>query len=387
MSLQTSIGGKRAARRAYGLDEIALAPGTVNIDPDDIEIGLKIGSLSFDIPFLASAMDGAVDPRVAIEMSRLGGLAVLNGEGLQTRYENAQEAIQEIIEEPVASVVPLIQRMYREPVKPELIAKRVKEIKDGGGRAVLSFTPLGLRNARIALEAGVDAVVIATTVTTLEFRSSKATPSDLPRFIAEADVPVIVGNAVTYDGVKSLMEAGAACVLVGVGPGAACTTRRVLGLGVPQATAVADSAHARDDFFAASGRYVPIIADGGLRTGGDVCKAIACGADGVMMGQPIASTHEAPGHGHHWGMATSSANLPRGTRVKTGQKASLEQLLFGPATTDDGTLNFVGALKLGMGSVGAQNIKEMQNVEILIAPTLATEGKRDQFAQKVGQGA
>lgn len=381
------IGGKREARRAYGLDELALAPGTINIDPDDIEIGLNIGDLAFQIPFLASAMDGAVDARVAIEMSRLGGLAVMNGEGLQTRYENADAIIEEIIAEPVETVVPLIQKMYREAVKPELIAKRVEDIKAGGGRAVLSFTPFGSRNAQIAIEAGADAVVIATTVTTTQFRSSKGSSVDLARFCKESKVPVIIGNAVSYAGVTDLMEVGAACVLVGVGPGAACTTRRVLGLGVPQATAVADSAHARDDYFERTGRYVPIIADGGLRTGGDVCKAIACGADGVMMGQPIASSVEAPGKGHHWGMATSSANLPRGTRVKVGRKAPLEQILFGPATKDDGTLNFVGALKLGMGTVGASNIKEMQTVEILIAPTLATEGKRDQFAQKVGQGS
>lgn len=380
------IGGKREARRAYGLDELALAPGTLNIDPDDISIGLAIGDLDFQIPFLASAMDGAVDARVAIEMTRLGGLAVMNGEGLQTRYENPDEIIAQLIAEPVETVVPLIQKLYRESVKPELIARRVEEIKAGGGTAVLSFTPFGARNAHIAIEAGADAVCIATTVTTTEFRSSKGTSIDLERFCAEAKVPVILGNAVGYRGVKNLLEAGADCVLVGVGPGAACTTRRVLGLGVPQATAIADSAHARDDYFEETGRYVPIIADGGLRTGGDVCKAIACGADGVMMGQPIASSHEAPGHGHHWGMATSSASLPRGTRVKVGQKASLEQILFGPATTDNGTLNFVGALKLGMGSVGAQNIREMQQVEIMIAPTLATEGKKDQFAQHVGQG-
>ncbi len=381
------IGGKREARRAYGLDELALAPGIVNIDPDDIQIGLQIGDLEFAIPFLASAMDGAVDARVAIELSRLGGLGVMNGEGLQTRYEDVESVIQEIIAEPVESVVPLIQKLYREPVKSDLIARRVEQIKAGGGRAALSFTPVGSQNANVAIEAGADAIVIATTVTTLEFRSSKHTSIDLPRFCRESRVPVIVGNAVTYQGVMQLMEAGAACVLVGVGPGAACTTRRVLGLGVPQATAVADSAHARDDFHQRTGKYIPIIADGGLRTGGDVCKAIACGADGVMMGQPIASSLEAPGHGHHWGMATSSANLPRGTRVKVGQKASLEQILFGPATKDDGTLNFVGALKLGMGTCGAATIKEMQEVEILIAPTLATEGKRDQFAQKVGQGS
>ena len=381
------IGGKREARRAYGLDELALAPGIVNIDPDDIEIALQIGDLEFEIPFLASAMDGAVDPRVAIELTRLGGLGVMNGEGLQTRYEDPDAIIQEIIAEPVESVVPLIQKIYRESVKPELIAGRVEQIKAGGGRAVLAFTPIGSQNANIAIEAGADAIVIATTVTTLEFRSRKHTSIDLPKFCRESKVPVIVGNAVTYQGVLQLMEAGAACVLVGVGPGAACTTRRVLGLGVPQATAIADSAQARDEFFDQTGKYIPIIADGGLRTGGDVCKAIACGADGVMMGQPIASSLEAPGHGHHWGMATSSANLPRGTRVRVGQKASLKQILFGPATKDDGTLNFVGALKLGMGSCGAATIKEMQNVEILIAPSIATEGKRDQFAQHVGQGS
>lgn len=381
------IGGKREARRAYGLDELALAPGTVNIDPDDIEIGLKIGDLQFEIPFLASAMDGAVDPRVAIELSRLGGLAVMNGEGLQTRYADPQAIIQQIIEEPVDTVVPLVQKLYRESVKEELIGRRVQEIKQGGGTAVLSFTPFGARYAHVAVEAGADAVVIATTVTTLDFRSSKGSTADLPRLCKEAGVPIIIGNAVTYAGVYALMEAGAACVLVGVGPGAACTTRRVLGLGVPQATAVADSAHARDDYFQKTGRYVPIIADGGLRTGGDVCKAIACGADGVMMGQPVATSHEAPGKGHHWGMATSSASLPRGTRIKVGQKASLEQILFGPATKDDGTLNFVGALKLGMGSVGAATIPEMQQVELLIAPTLPTEGKRHQMDQHVGQGA
>ncbi|RYF46845.1 MAG: hypothetical protein EOO39_49180, partial [Cytophagaceae bacterium] len=230
------IGGKREARRAYGLDELALAPGTVNIDPDDIEIGLTIGNLNFPIPFLASAMDGAVDARVAIELSRLGGLGVMNGEGLQTRYENVEEAIQTIIDEPVETVVPLIQKMYREPVKPELIAKRVQEIKAGGGKAVLAFTPVGSKNAYTAIEAGADAIVIATTVTTLEFRSTKHTSIDLPKFCKEAGVPVIVGNATSYDGVYQLMEAGAACVLIGVGPGAACTTRRVLGLGVPQAT-------------------------------------------------------------------------------------------------------------------------------------------------------
>lgn len=380
------IGGNREARRTYGLDELALAPGLTNIDPDDVDIALDIGGLKLDIPILASAMDGAVDVRLAVEMSRLGGVAVLNGEGLQTRYDNPDEVISQIVDEPVESVIPLIQQLYREPVREELVARRVREIKQQGGRAVLSFTPLGAQLARVAVEAGIDAFVIQSTVTTVNYRSSRGSSVDLPRLCAESRVPVIIGNSVTYAGTLELMEAGAAAVLVGVGPGAACTTRRVLGLGVPQATAVADAAAARDDYQAKSGRYVPIIADGGLRTGGDICKAIACGADGLMMGQPIARSKEAPGHGYHWGMATSSAGLPRGTRIRVGQYASLEQILLGPATKDDGTLNFVGALKLGMGTCGAATIREMQQVEVLVAPTLPSEGKRDQFNQHVGQG-
>lgn len=380
------IGGKREVRRAYGLDELALAPGLAAADPDEARIGLSIGSLALDIPFLASAMDGAVDVRLAIEMSRLGGLAVLNGEGLQTRYQNPEEIIRQIVDEPVEGVVPLIQKLYREPVRPDLVALRTQQIKEGGGRAVLSFTPLGAHLASHSVEAGADAVVIQSTVTTVDFRSSKGSIFSIADFCVSSKVPVIVGNTVTYDGAMSLMQAGASALLVGVGPGAACTTRRVIGVGVPQGTAIADCASARDDFEAKSGRRVPILADGGLRTGGDVCKAIACGADGVMMGQPIAGTHEAPGHGHHWGMATSSAGLPRGTRIKVGQKASLAQILHGPATKDDGTMNFVGALKLGMGTCGALTIAEMQAVELLIAPALQTEGKRHQTEQHVGMG-
>jgi len=380
------IGGRREARRAYGLDELALAPGITAVDPEDCDVSLKIGSLNLQIPILASAMDGAVDMKMAVEMSRLGGVAVLNGEGLQTRYEDGAAQIERIINEPVENVIPLIQSLYREPVKEELVARRVREIKDAGGIAVLSFTPLGIKYAKAAFEAGVDAIVIQSSATTAKFKSSKGSDFDLSKICSESPVPVIIGNCCTYEGTLSLMEAGAAAVLVGVGPGAACTTRRVLGLGVPQGTAIADSAAARDDYFDKSGRYVPVIADGGLRNGGDICKAIACGADGLMMGQPIASTHEAPGKGFHWGMATSSVGLPRGTRIKVGQSAPLEQVLFGPATKDDGTMNFVGALKLGMGSCGALSIKEMQHAELLIAPALQSEGKRQQFDQKVGQG-
>ena len=380
------IGGKREARRAYGLDELALAPGLTAVDPEDCDVSLRIGEILLQIPILASAMDGAVDVPLAIQMSGFGGLAVLNGEGLQTRYEDPHTQIRRLVNEPVESVVPLIQSLYREPVKPELIARRVREIKEAGGLAALSFTPLGIKYAKAAIEAGADAIIIQSSTTTAKFKSSKGSDFDLSRICAESSVPVIIGNCCTYEGTLSLMEAGAAAVLVGVGPGAACTTRRVLGLGVPQGTAIADGAAARDDYFEKTGRYVPVIADGGLRNGGDICKAIACGADGLMMGQPIASTFEAPGGGYHWGMATSSAGLPRGTRIKVGQNATLEQVLVGPATRDDGTMNFVGALKLGMGSCGALTIREMQHAELLFAPALQSEGKRQQFDQKVGQG-
>ncbi len=380
------IGGKRAARRAYGLDELALAPGMIAVDPDDCDISLSIGSLQLDIPFFASAMDGSTDVPMAIAMSKLGGIAVLNGEGLQTRYEDAHAQIEKLVREPSESVVPLIQSLYKENVKPELIKRRVQEIKSGGGKAVLSFTPLGIHHAQVAVEAGADAIVIQSSATTAKFKSSKGSDFDLSQICAQTKVPVIIGNCCSYEGSLSLMEAGAGAILVGVGPGAACTTRRVLGLGVPQGTAIADSAAAREDYFEKTGRYVPVIADGGLRNGGDVCKAIACGADGVMMGQPFASTTEAPGEGYHWGMATSSVGLPRGTRIKVGQKSSLQQLMVGPATTDDGTMNFVGALKLGMGSCGVLTLRQMHSVDLLIAPALQTEGKHQQFVQKVGQG-
>lgn len=380
------IGGRKEARRAYGLDELALAPGTIAVDPQDAQIALRIGQHQFEIPFLASAMDGAVDVHMAVAMSRLGGLAVLNGEGLQTRYDNPGSVIEEIIAEPMESVIPLIQRVYQQPVQEALISRRVEEIKKSGAIAAISLTPLGVHYAAAAIEAGADIIVIQSSATTATFKSSRGSDFDLSKICSESKVPVVIGNCCTYDGTMSLMEAGAAAVLVGVGPGAACTTRRVLGLGVPQGTAIADSAAARDDYLQKTGRHVAVIADGGLRNGGDVCKAIACGADGVMMGQPISSTHEAPGKGHHWGMATSSAGLPRGTRIKVGQKASLQQLFFGPATTDDGTLNLVSALKLGMGTCGASSIAEMQQVEVLIAPALQSEGKRQQIDQKVGQG-
>jgi IMP dehydrogenase len=386
-ALETEIGIGRKARRAYGLDEIALVPAPVAVDPDDVDVSLKIGDLTLSIPVLASAMDAAVDTKVAIEMSRLGGLAVLNLEGLHVRYEDPSPVIERIVSASKEEAVQVLQEVYREPIKPELIRKRVREVKQAGARLGVSATPAkALELLPIALEEGADVAVIQSTVTTVRFISSTKPALPWDQIRKTIKVPLIVGNCVSYEGAWELMEAGADAVLVGVGPGAACTTRQVVGVGVPQATAIADVAAARDDFFKQTGKYVAVIADGGMRTGADICKAIACGADGVMIGSPIASAFEAPGRGYHWGMATPHPGLPRGTRIYVGQVAPLEVILLGPATKDDGTLNLVGALKNGMGMCGARNIKEMHRCQIVIAPTIRTEGKQLQREQGVGQG-
>ncbi len=386
--METEIGIGRKARRAYGLDEIALVPAPVAIDPDDVDVSLTIGNLKLAIPVLASAMDAAVDAKLAIEMSRLGGLAVLNLEGLHVRYENPTSVIDRIVNASKEEAVRVLQEVYREPVKPELIRERVGEIKRAGARLGVAATPSkALELLPIALEEGADVAVIQSTVTTVRFISS-STKSPLPwdEIRKTINVPLVVGNCVSYEAAWELMEVGADAILVGVGPGAACTTRQVVGIGVPQATAIADVAAARNEFYKQTGKYVAVIADGGMRTGADICKAIACGADGVMIGSPIASATEAPGRGYHWGMATPHPGLPRGTRIYVGQVAPLEVILLGPATKDDGTLNLVGALKNGMGMCGARNIKEMHRCEIVIAPTIGTEGKRIQREQGVGQG-
>jgi IMP dehydrogenase len=381
------IGIGKRARRCYGFDEIALAPGRQTINPDEVETVWEFADKKFKVPILASAMDGVVGVKFAVEMSRLGGVAVLNLDGVQTRYDSPDEVLDEIAKASPEKATSLIQKLYTAPIKEKLVAKRVEEIKKGKGYAAVSCIPANAAKfAPIASEAGSDCFVVQSTVTTVKHLAVKYKPLDLFKFCKETKMPVILGNCVTYDVTLELLEAGCSGVLVGVGPGAACTTRGVLGIGVPQVTATIDCAAARDFYFQKTGKYVPIITDGGMRIGGEVCKAFASGADAVMIGSAFARAQEAPGRGYHWGMATSHANLPRGTRVKVNVTGSLEQILFGPAEVDDGSQNLMGALSTSMGSLGARNIKEMHFVEIIIAPSIQTEGKIFQQAQRVGMG-
>jgi IMP dehydrogenase len=370
-------------RPAYGFDDVALVPGVETIHPDDVDVGFRLGDLQLAIPFIASAMDGVVDIEFAIALGRLGGLAVLNLEGLQTRYERPAEPLAEIVAAPPDEVTALMQRLYQAPVRDDLVARRISEIKDAGVPAAVSATPsLASHLGPVAAEAGVDVFVVQSTVTSRRFRSrSGAEPLDFARLCREVGAPVVVGNCVSYAAAHELMEAGIAGLLVGVGPGAACTSREVLGIGVPQVTATLDCAAARDAYLRDTGRYVPVITDGGMRTGGDICKAFASGADAVMIGSPFAQTAEAPGKGHHWGMATPHAGLPRGTRIKVGVSGSLEQILFGPTSRTDGTQNLVGALRTCMGVCGAADLREMHQVEMVIAPAIKTEGKAWQLAR------
>ena len=381
------IGRDREARRAYGFDEIALVPGDVTVNPDEVDISLAIGDVKLAIPFLASAMDGVVDAPFAIAMGKSGGLGVLNLDGINSRYEKPREVLTTIAAANPEEATKLLQEVYRKPVQEELIAERVKEIKKAKVPCAVSCIPQNAeRFGAIAEKAGCDVFVVQSTVATVRHKASRYKPFDIARFIKERNIPIVVGNVVTYSVALELMEAGASGLLVGVGPGAACTTRGVLGLGVPQVTATVDCAAARDFHFKRSGRYVPIITDGGMSTGGDICKAIACGSDGVMVGSAFARTKEAPGQGYHWGMATPHANLPRGTRIQVGITGTLDEILFGPSRLDDGSQNLVGALKTCMGSVGASTIKEMQLAEIIIAPAIKTEGKLFQKAQRIGMG-
>ena len=386
------IGRNRKARVTYGFDEIALVPGKVTINPNEVDITWRVPRrkaepIEFKIPILASAMDGVVDVRFAIEMGRLGGLAVLNLEGVQTRYKNPQEVLQKIVEEDKASVTSLLQKIYQEPVQEDLIAARVREMKDGGVPVAVSSIPQRAETfGRIAQDAGADIFVVQSTVSTVRHISSEYRSLDLAKFCSEMRIPVIVGNTVGFDATLEIMECGPAAILVGVGPGAACTSRGVLGLGVPQVTATVDCAAARDAYFKKTARYVSIITDGGMSKGGDVCKALACGADAVMVGSAFAKACEAPGRGYHWGMATPHANLPRGTRIKVGATGSLKQILFGPAEVDDGSQNLIGAITTCMGNVGARNLSEFQQTEIIIAPSIKTEGKLFQTVQSVGMG-
>ena len=382
------IGRGKSARRAYGIDEIALVPGQKTVDPSLPDTRWTIGGIQRTIPIMASAMDGVVDVKMAVELSRLGSLGVLNLEGIQTRYADPNPILDRIAAVGKDEFVTLMQELYAAPVQPELIAQRIQEIKAQGAIAAVSLTPVGAsRFGQVVAEAGADLVFVqATVVSTDHVAPETVTPLDLAAFCRAMPIPVVLGNCVTYEVALQLMKAGAAGVLVGIGPGAACTSRGVLGVGIPQATAVADCAAARDTFYRSTGRYIPVIADGGLVTGGDICKCIACGADGVMIGSPFARAAEAPGRGFHWGMATPSPVLPRGTRIRVGTTGTLEQILCGPAQLDDGTHNLLGALKTSMGTLGAQNIQEMQQVEVVIAPSLLTEGKVYQKAQQLGMG-
>ena len=386
--MDIQIGRGKAARRAYGFDEIALVPGQRTLDPSLADTRWSIGGVEREIPIIASAMDGVVDVKMAVQLSALGALGVLNLEGIQTRYDDPEPILDRIASVDKTEFVPLMQQLYAEPVKPELIQRRIQDIKQQGGIAAVSATPAGAaKYGETVAKAGADLFFIqATVVSTAHLSPESITPLDLAQFCQEMSIPVVLGNCVTYEVALNLMKAGAAAILVGIGPGAACTSRGVLGVGVPQATAVADCAAAREDFHRETGKYVPVIADGGLITGGDICKCIACGADGVMIGSPFARAAEAPGRGYHWGMATPSPVLPRGTRIRVGTTGTLEQILRGPAGLDDGTHNLLGALQTSMGTLGAKNIREMQQVEVVIAPSLLTEGKVYQKAQQLGMG-
>lgn len=386
--MNIEIGRDKTVRRAYGIDEIALVPGPRTLDPQLVDTRWKIGGIEREIPIIASAMDGVVDVSMAVLLSKLGALGVLNLEGVYTRYQDPNPVLDQIASVGKNEFVTLMQTLYAEPIQPDLIQQRIREIKGQGGIAAVSATPAGaLRYGDVVARAGADIFLVqATVVSTAHLSPDSVTPLDLTKFCEEMPIPVILGNCVTYEVALNLMKAGAAGVLVGIGPGAACTSRGVLGVGVPQATAVADCAAARDDYYCETGCYVPVIADGGLITGGDICKCIACGADGVMAGSPFARAKEAPGRGYHWGMATPSPVLPRGTRIQVGTTGTVEQILRGPAQLDDGTHNFLGALQTSMGTLGAKNLKEMQQVDVVIAPSLLTEGKVYQKAQQLGMG-
>jgi len=381
------IGIGRRARRCYGFDEIALVPGSRTVNPNEVDTTFEIGGKKFKVPFFTAAMDGVVDVKFAVTMSELGGIAVLNLDGVQTRYESPDSVLEQIAKASPAKATELIQSVYTKPIKEKLISKRIQELKRKKAIAVVSCIPAHAEKfSRLAIASGADIFVLQSTVTTRKHISREYKSLDLSNFCKSTKMPVIIGNCVTYETTVELMETGAAGLLIGVGPGTACTTRGVLGIGVPQVTATVDAAAARDFYYKRTGKYIPIITDGGMSRGGDICKAFACGADAVMIGSSFARAKEAPGGGFHWGMATSNVNLPRGTRIYVGTTGTLKEILFGPAKVDDGSQNLMGALKTSMGSLGASNLKEMHDVEIIIAPSIQTEGKIFQVDQRVGMG-
>jgi len=386
--MEIEIGRGKKARRAYGFDDVAIVPSRRTRDPDDVDITWTLGPYRFELPLLASAMDGVVSPDTAGAIGKLGGFAVLNLEGIWTRYEDADETLERIAGLPKDEATREMQEIYQEPIKEELIAQRIQEIKAHGVVAAASLTPQRVeRYYELCLDAGLDILVVQGTVISAEHVSSQGHALNLKEFVRELPIPVVLGGCASYSTGLHLMRTGAAGVLVGVGPGAACTTRGVLGLGVPQATAIADVAGARSTHMLETGEYVRVIADGGMRTGGDVAKAIACGADAVMVGSPLARAYEAPGHGFHWGMATFHPTLPRGARVKTTQNGTLEEIISGPARENDGTFNLMGGLRTSMATCGYQDIAEFNRAELMIAPALQTEGKALQRDQGIGMGS
>jgi IMP dehydrogenase len=385
--MEIDIGIGKTALQAYGLDDIAIVPSRRTRDPDDVDITWQLDGFRFALPMMGSAMDGALSPATAATIGHLGGLGVLNLEGLWTRYEDPEPYFEEIAELPAEKATRRMQEIYLEPIKVELVGQRVAEMKEEKIVTAASLTPQRVRDlAPTALAAGLDILVIQGTVVSAEHVSTRAEPLNLKQFIADCDAPVIVGGCASYSTALHLMRTGAAAVLVGVGPGAACTTRGVLGVGVPQATAIADAAGARIRHLDETGRYVHVIADGGMRTGGDVAKAIACGADAVMIGSPLAAAEEAPGRGYHWGMATFHPTLPRGARVQVGRLGTLAEILVGPAHENDGRRNLFGALKVSMATCGYSDLKQFQKAEVMLGPSLQTEGKGLQRAQRVGMG-
>lgn len=369
-------------RHAYGFDDVAIVPGEVTVNPELVELGLEIGSFRFAIPVIAAAMDAVVDPRFAREMHAMGGLAVLNLEGVWSRFEEPSAVLEQVASVSREESTSILQKAMEQPMREDLIHARISEMKADGIVTAVSVTPKSTKRlAPVIQEAGADILVVQSTVTTARHESRSIEGLRFEKLLKDIRIPVVVGNTVGYNATLELMRTGIAGVLVGVGPGAGCTSREVLGIGVPQVSATIECAAARETFLRESGRYVPIITDGGIRTGGDVCKCIAAGADGVMMGSPFAATTEAPGRGYHWGMATGHADLPRGTRIFVGVNTTLQKTLFGPTSRTDGTENLIGALKTAMGMVGAHNIREFQQAEMVIAPSIKTEGKIYQFAQ------
>jgi len=385
---EIEIGIGKSGRRAYGFDDIAIVPSRRTRDPEDVDISWEIDAFRFELPLLASAMDGVVSPATAIEIGRQGGLGVLNLEGLWTRYEDPEGLFEEIAGLDADKATLRMQEIYAEPISEELIGRRIQEIKDAGVVSCASITPQ--RTAQYIdaiLAADLDLLVIQGTVVSADHVSKTVEPLNLKRFIRELEIPVIVGGCASYQAALHLMRTGAVGILVGVGPGHACTTRAVLGLGVPQATAIADAAGARMRHLDETGVYVHVIADGGMSTGGDIAKAFACGADAVMVGSPLAAAVEAPGRGYHWGMATFHPTLPRGARVRTATRGTLKEILVGPAHENDGRLNLLGALRTSMATCGYETVKEFQKAEVMVAPALQTEGKSLQHTQGIGMGS